>query len=188
RPRNRPTPTSTGLSGFVIPITGFSPNVYSHLEPDVIRPIYSSTGITLEIPVLKTSMSIVGVQQRAGRWDVSWLWGQAGWLEGSAYPTFPGNSVVTAHVVTADGKAGPFYRLRYLPAGEYVFIYNGGYRYTYKVMSNEVVLPNNESVFKHEEKSWLTLITCDSYDEATGTYLRRVAIRALLVDVREVKK
>ena len=186
-PNNRPNPTSTGLSGFVIPITGFSPNIVSHLDPVALRPIYNSTGITLEIPVLKTSTSIVGVQQKASRWDVSWLWNQAGWLEGSAYPTFPGNSVITAHVVTADGKAGPFYRLRYLPTGEYVFIYHGGYRYTYKVMSNEVVLPNDKSVFKHEEKSWLTLITCDSYDEATGTYLRRVAVRAILVDIHEVK-
>ena len=186
-PKNRRTPTSTGPSGFVIPITGFSPNVISYLDPVALRPIYNSTGITLEIPVLKTSTSIVGVKQNASRWDVSWLWDQAGWLEGSAYPTFPGNSVITAHVVTADGKAGPFYRLRYLPTGEYVFIYHGGYRYTYKVMSNEVVLPNDKSVFKHEEKSWLTLITCDSYDEATGTYLRRVVVRAILVDIREVK-
>lgn len=184
---NRPTPTSTGLAGFVIPITGFSPNIVSHLDPIAFRPIYNSTGITLDIPVLKISTSIVGVQQKASRWDVSWLWDQAGWLEGSAYPTFPGNSVLTAHVITADGKAGPFHRLRYLQAGEYVFIYNGGYRYTYKVVSNEVVLPNDKSVFKHEEKSWLTLITCESYDEATGTYLRRVAVRSVLVDVQKVK-
>lgn len=186
-PNNRPTPTSSGLSGFVIPITGFSPNIITDLGPFASRPIYSSTGITLEVPVLKISTSIVGVKQNARRWDVSWLWDQAGWLEGSAYPTFPGNSIITAHVVTSDGKAGPFYRLRYLQAGEYVFIYLGSYRYTYKVMSNEVVLPNDESVFKHEEKSWLTLITCDRYDEATDTYLSRVVVRSVLVDVREVK-
>jgi sortase (surface protein transpeptidase) len=36
---------------------------------------------------------------------------------------------------------------------------------------------------KHEDRSFLTLITCDSYDEKTGTYLRRVAVRAVLVDV-----
>ena len=185
-PNNRRSPTPTSLAGFAIPITGFSPHVITALD-SIARPIYSSTGITLDIPVLKTSTSIVGVKQNASRWDVSWLWHQAGWLEGSAYPTFPGNSVITAHVVTADGKAGPFYRLRYLPLSEYVFIYHGGYRYTYKVMANEVVLPNDKSVFKHEEKSWLTLITCDNYDEATGTYLSRVVVRSVLVDVREEK-
>jgi sortase (surface protein transpeptidase) len=38
-----------------------------------------------------------------------------------------------------------------------------------------------------KEKSYLTLITCDRYDEVTGTYLRRVVVRAKLVDVSEVK-
>ena len=172
---------------FLIPITGFAPDVITYLDPAVARPVYSRTDISLEIPVLKISTSIVGVPQKQGRWDVSWLWNQAGWLQGSAYPTFRGNSVLTAHVVTADGKPGPFHRLRHLNAGEYVFIYGNGYRYTYKVMSNKLVLPNDAGVFSHEEKSWLTLITCDGYNEATGTYLRRVAVRAALVDVRAVK-
>jgi sortase (surface protein transpeptidase) len=48
------------------------------------------------------------------------------------------------------------------------------------------VQPTDSRVMKHEEKSYLTLITCDSYDERTGTYLRRVAVRAELVDVSPV--
>jgi sortase (surface protein transpeptidase) len=40
---------------------------------------------------------------------------------------------------------------------------------------------------KHEEKSYLTLITCADYDEKTGTYLRRVVARAKLVDVSLVR-
>ena len=191
QPRNTPTPgvcmnPANCPAGFVIPITGFSPNVFTHLNP-VKRPVYMDTSISLEIPVLKISTSIVGVQQKDGQWDVSWLWDQAGWLQGSAYPTFPGNSVLTAHVVTSDGKPGPFYQLAHLNAGEYVFIYGSGYRYTYQVESNGLVLPNDVSVFRHEEKSWLTLVTCDGYDEVTGTYLRRVVVRAVLVDVRQIK-
>jgi sortase (surface protein transpeptidase) len=42
-------------------------------------------------------------------------------------------------------------------------------------------------VLQHEDKAYLTLITCDTYDETTDTYLRRVAVRAVLVDVREAK-
>jgi sortase (surface protein transpeptidase) len=49
------------------------------------------------------------------------------------------------------------------------------------------VQPDDSTVLKHEDKSYLTLITCDTYDEETGTYLRRVVVRAMLVDVREVK-
>jgi LPXTG-site transpeptidase (sortase) family protein len=66
-------------------------------------------------------------------------------------------------------------------------VYNGGYRYTYEVVSNAFVQPTDRSVMKHEEKSYLTLITCDTYDEQTGTYLRRVAVRAVLVDINEIK-
>jgi sortase (surface protein transpeptidase) len=36
---------------------------------------------------------------------------------------------------------------------------------------------------KHEEKSWLTLVTCKDYDEKTNTYRKRVVVRAVLVSV-----
>jgi LPXTG-site transpeptidase (sortase) family protein len=55
------------------------------------------------------------------------------------------------------------------------------------VVSNEVVQPNDASVMKHADKSFLTLITCDTYDEKTGTYLHRVVIGAALVDVRPLR-
>jgi LPXTG-site transpeptidase (sortase) family protein len=122
-----------------------------------------------------------------GGWDVAWLQDQAGWLNGTAYPTWKGNSVITAHVVNADGKSGLFARLKYLNRGEYIYLYSDGYRYTYQVKSNEFVQPNDINVLKHEDKSYLTLITCDSYDERSEAYLKRVVVRAQLVDVRLVK-
>jgi LPXTG-site transpeptidase (sortase) family protein len=140
----------------------------------------------LEIPVINVKAPIVGVEQNDGSWDVSWLQDQVGWLNGTAYPTWRGNSLLTAHVVGADGKPGVFSRLKSLGAGEYIFVYNAGYRYTYEVESNAYVQPEDRSVMKHEEKSYLTLITCDSYDEQSGTYLRRVVVRTVLVDVRAV--
>ena len=67
------------------------------------------------------------------------------------------------------------------------FADHSGYRYTYKVIANDFVQPDDSSVMKHEEKPFLTLITCDSYDERTGVYLRRVAVQAELVDVRPIR-
>ena len=87
----------------------------------------------------------------------------------------------------ANGKPGVFSNLKDLNSGEYIFVYNLGYRYTYKVVSNKFVQPNDITVLQHEDKAYLTLITCDTYDEKTGTYLRRIAVRAVLVDVREAK-
>jgi len=147
-------------------------------------PSYEATGLLIEIPVLNVRTSIVGVEYKKGNWDVSWLQDQVGWLNRTAYPTWDGNSLLTAHVVGADGKPGVFSKLGSVGLGEYIFVYNEGYRYTYQVVANAAVEPNDASVIKHEEKSFLTLITCDTYDEQSGKYLRRVIVRAVLVDVR----
>jgi LPXTG-site transpeptidase (sortase) family protein len=177
---------SSKAGKFLIPVTGFAPGMVTKLDP-ASHPVYDATGLDIQIPVIKVDASIVGVQSRDGDWDIAWLQDQVGWLNGTAYPTWRGNSVLTAHVVNADGKPGIFYRLKSLGVGEYIFVYNAGYRYTYKVISNTDVQPDDASVMKHEEKSYLTLITCDSYDEKTGTYLRRVAVQATLVDVRPIR-
>jgi LPXTG-site transpeptidase (sortase) family protein len=180
------TPNSSGANAFLIPVTGFAPNRVTKLDA-FSGPAYDATNLTLEIPVIQVKIFIVGVELKDGNWDISWLQNQAGWLNGTAYPTWKGNSVLTAHVVNADGKPGVFYRLKALRVGEYIFVYSSGYRYTYEIVSNAYVDPNDTRVMKHEDKSVLTLITCDTYDEQTGTYLRRVVVRATLVDVRPVK-
>jgi hypothetical protein len=70
---------------------------------------YTAMGdLWLEVPKLGVQMNIVGVPETAGTWDVSWLGKQAGWLQGSAFPTWTGNSVLTGHVWNADNTVGPF--------------------------------------------------------------------------------
>jgi LPXTG-site transpeptidase (sortase) family protein len=177
---------TSAANSFLIPVTGFAPGMVMKLDTPS-RLLYDATSLTIKIPVIKVNASIVGVESEEGGWDLSWLQDQVGWLNGTAYPTWKGNSVLTGHVVNANGKPGVFSRLKALGVGEYVFVYSSGYRYTYKVVSNAFVQPNDVSVMKHEEKSFLTLITCDTYDERTGTYLRRVAVGAALVDVRPVQ-
>jgi LPXTG-site transpeptidase (sortase) family protein len=173
-------------SEFIIPVTGFAPGRVTKMDT-ASHPSYEATSLTIAIPVLKVNTSIVGVEAKRGSWDVSWLQDQVGWLNGTAYPTWSGNSVLTGHVVNADGKPGVFARLKSLGLGEYVFVYNAGYRYTYQVVSNSLVQQTDASVMNHHDKPFLTLITCDSYDDETGTYLRRVVISAALVDVRLMK-
>jgi LPXTG-site transpeptidase (sortase) family protein len=184
---NNPTPAASvaNANAFLIPVTGFTPAMVTNLDASS-HLAYDATSLAIEIPVIQVETSIVGVEFTNGIWDVSWLQAQVGWLNGTAYPTWKGNSVLTAHVVNADGKPGVFSKLKSLGVGEYIFVYNSTYRYTYKVVSNAFVQPDDASVMKHEEKSILTLITCDTYDEKTGTYLRRVVVRAALVDVRPV--
>jgi len=177
--------SSSAVSGFVIPVTGFTPKVITPL--DAHRPFYDALGMTIEIPDLHLKTSIVGVQIKDGSWDVAWLQDQLGWLNGTAYPTWKGNSVLTGHVVNADGKPGVFSKLKSLNVGEYVYIYSAGYRYTYQVKSNELIDPGDATALRHEDDSYLTLITCDTYDEKSNSYLMRVAVHAKLVDIRLAK-
>jgi LPXTG-site transpeptidase (sortase) family protein len=173
-------------SGFLIADTGFEAGTVTPLT-GAARPEYASTDLTLSIPSIKVNSSIAGVDLKNGNWDISWLQDQAGWLEGTAYPTWSGNSVLTAHVVNADGKPGLFSQLKYVKVGDYIFVYNSGYRYTFRIVSNEYVQPDDISVLDHQEKPYLTLITCDGFDMKTRTYLRRVVVRAVLVDVSVTK-
>ncbi len=166
-----------------IPSTGFAPDRVTALPEQTVA--YTRSDLWLEIPKLGVKMDIVGVPQVDGEWDVSWLGNNAGWLNGSAYPTWNGNSVLTGHVVDANGKAGPFRYLNTLWYGDQVIIHAGGAQYVYEVRSVTQVGPGSTAqLLKHEDLPWVTLVTCRGYDETTGTYRYRVLVRAVLVAVK----
>lgn len=166
-----------------LPDTGFAPHVVTDLSARQPVAYKQMAGVRLEIPSLGIQLSIVGVPKKGGSWDVTWLGKQAGWLEGSAFPSWNGNSVLTGHVYDSNGLPGPFVNLHKLKYGDKIVIYAHGQKYTFEVRENKIVEPDNASVMKHEEKPWLTLITCKEYDQQTNTYQKRVAIRAVLVSV-----
>jgi LPXTG-site transpeptidase (sortase) family protein len=167
----------------VIPHTGFAPHVITEVMPQPQELKYAATDVILEIPSLGIKLPVVGVPKKNGAWDVTWLGDQAGWLEGTAFPSWKGNSVLTSHVYLSNGLPGPFVNLGKLKYGEKVVVHAYGQKYTFEVRTNEVVDPNNTSVLKHEEKPWLTLVTCKEYDEKTNTYKKRVVVRTVLVKV-----
>ncbi|MCL4275918.1 MAG: sortase [Anaerolineales bacterium] len=106
-----------------------------------------------------------------------------GWLNGTAFPGWKGNSALTSHAVLPDGTPGPFAKLGDLRWGDRIIVHSYGTAYTYEVRENRTISPNNMTVFKHEENAWLTLITCKNYNEAAGTYANRIAVRAVLIRV-----
>jgi LPXTG-site transpeptidase (sortase) family protein len=165
------------------PATGFAPNVLTDLR-NAPKEVYSQTsGVRVEIPSLGINLPVVGVPLKNGEWNVSWLGNQAGWLEGSAFPSWSGNSVLTSHVYGSNGLPGPFVNLNKLKYGDKIIIHAYGAKYTYEVRANTVVEPDDASIFRHEEKAWLTLVTCKEYDAKTNTYKKRVVVRAVLVGV-----
>jgi len=185
-PKPAPTPVVTTplTGGFLIPVTGFAPNVVTDLSVSgAPRAAYSDTSIMLDIPALSVDIPIVGVPKKDGGWNVSWLTNQAGWLEGSAFPSWNGNSVLTSHVYLSNGKPGPFAKLHELKTGDQVVVHAFGQKYIFEVQTNATIAPTDRSVMKHEERPWLTLVTCTDYDQKTGTYKNRFIVRAVLVKV-----
>jgi len=176
-------------TGFLIPVTGFAPDTFTRLPVQPVEKAYSSyNGLILEIPRLKVKVEIVGIPVSNKTWDVSWLGNNAGYLEGSAFPTMLGNSVLTAHVWDAYNQPGTFYGLKDLVYGDKVLIRAWGKVYTYEVRSRARVYPNSiGTIMRHERLSWLTLVTCEDYNDKAEKYNFRRIVRAVLVSVTDEK-
>jgi LPXTG-site transpeptidase (sortase) family protein len=167
-----------------LPQTGFAPDKVTVLPEQPTDFSYTALGsLWLEIPRLGIKVDIVGVPFKGEDWNLTWLGSQAGFLAGTAYPTHAGNSGITAHAYLADGSPGPFVDLSKLRYGDQIIIHVSGQRYLYEVRENKLVHPSDLAVLRHEKYPWLTLLTCKSYSEATGSYQFRVAVRAVLVKV-----
>jgi LPXTG-site transpeptidase (sortase) family protein len=171
----------------ILPKTGFAPNRVTVLPEQPAEKMYSNTDVWLEVPRLRLTMPIVGVPIVGEDWDVSWLWNEAGWLEGTAFPSWQGNSVLTSHVTLSNGEEGPFAKLGELKYGDRIIVHAYGESFIYEVRQNRTVKPGNTSVLQHEDKAWLTLLTCKTYNEATDTYADRIAVRAVLIGSAEDK-
>ena len=128
---------------------------------------YSNSGLTLSIPNLGVQTAIVSVPRSEQSWDVSWLGEQIGYLGGTAFPTWAGNSVLTGHATNANGQDGPFARLGSLGWGDQIVIRAFGQAYIYEVRSvNRWTNPKDVAILtKHEDLPWVTLVTCSGYDE-----------------------
>jgi len=173
-----------GGRAFLIPVTGFAPGVVTDLSGLPFTRYNSNLGLSLEIPKLKLNIQIVGVPLENGDWDVTWLTNQAGWLQKTAFPGLSGNSVLTSHITSSYGADGPFARLSKVAVGDRILVHAFGQLYTYEIKSTGRVQPSDISIFKHEDKPWLTLVTCANYDKKTSIYQARLIVRAVLIDTQ----
>lgn len=170
-----------------LPETGFPMGEVTRLDAQPATKTYTTTELVLEIPSLNMIMPIVGVPQSTDGWDVTWLGNSAGYLYGSAFPTWTGNTVLTGHVWDAWNQPGPFAELKTLSYGDQFYIRAWGLTYTYEVRENKLIRPKNIiSAFEHEEYDWVTLLTCEHYNPFPwgDEYFHRRLVRAVLVDVR----
>ncbi len=183
------SPDTFSLTGALIPVTGFAPKVTTTIPAQPVEDAYNSTGsLRLEIPSLSINKPIVGIQFKNKGWNVKWLEDSIGYLEGSAYPTWTGNSVLTGHATDANGNITSFGYIREIAVGEKIIIHSNGMIYIYQVKENRLILPSSiESLFKHQDYSWITLVTCENYNEDLGKYTSRRMVRAVLISIMPEK-
>ncbi|MCB2178361.1 sortase [bacterium] len=168
----------------VLPETGFPQGVVAELGAQPLDKLYAETNLTLEIPALNISTAIEGVPLTEDGWDVSWLGSHVGYLDGSAFPTWEGNTVITGHVWDADNQPGIFSDLKSLRYGDQIYIQAWGQTYVYEVRENTLLNQSSlDKVMQPEEIDWLTLLTCENYNPASEMYQYRRMVRAVLVEV-----
>ncbi len=167
-----------------LPDTGFVPMRLTRQPAQPPARAYTALDIGLQIPTLGVQTRIVGVPRTAEGWQVDWLGDQVGWLEGSAFPTWSGNTVLTGHVWDAFNQPGVFARLKTLRYGDEIRITAFGATYVYAVRENRLVRPSDvAAAWQHETQDWVTLITCEFYNPLGENYLFRRLVRAVLVRV-----
>jgi LPXTG-site transpeptidase (sortase) family protein len=168
-----------------LPDTGFAPGQITTLPVQPAEQAYMnySGSLVLEIPRLGVNTEIVGVPKGGSGWNVDWLWNQAGYLDGTAFPTWAGNTGIAAHKTLPNGEPGPFTNLSHLSWGDEIVIHAWGQQHVYKVRGNALTPPRATTMLDHKDLDWITLITCDLYNEETGEYAWRRVVRAVLVSV-----
>jgi LPXTG-site transpeptidase (sortase) family protein len=193
------TPLNNGafdyIFGFVVtpgslslPDTGFAPNRITSLSAQPSNIAYMKLDdIWMEIPALNVKANIVGVPKLNNTWDVDWLGNDTGWLNGTAFPSWDGNSVITGHVYNASGLPGPFANLKSLKYGDQIIIHLYGGQYIFEIRKTLLVRPGTtDYALQHlEDNSFLTLITCQGYNEKNNSYRFRRIVRAVLIEVRD---
>lgn len=185
-PEEHYDPPVPGFTDFdTLPRTGFAPGRVTKLPEQPAAKLYQTSPMVLNVPGLNQSLEIFGIPRVDGNWDITWLGQHAGYLMETTYPTHEGNSVITAHVWDAYNNPGPFYGLKDLVYGDQFTIQFAGKTYVFEVRENEQILETDAAkMLAAKQGSWITLMTCESYDESADNYAYRRIVRGVLVDVQ----
>jgi LPXTG-site transpeptidase (sortase) family protein len=168
-----------------LPDTGFPPGAITTLPAQPTEKTYTALGgLWLAVPKLGIQAPVVSVPFVSDGWDVSWLGDSVGYLPGSAFPTWQGNTVLTAHVWDAYNRPGLFVDLKQLRYSDRIEIHAWGIVYRYEVRESRLISPEAvDVVMQHKEHDWVTLLTCEDYRFAGEEYAFRRMVRAVLVEI-----
>ncbi len=179
-PTLTPLPTGEPLESPVAPTPLNAPPTLRPSATPYIPPTPSGDR-RIDIPKLNFTdpIPIVELAYADAAWDVSNLGHSVGWLEKTTWmaPTW-GNTVLVAHVQLSNDDPGPFKRLDELEVGDDIFVYDGPYKYAFRVTEVVTVNATAIEVTHPTVDPILTLLTCTNWDFARGVYSDRLVIRA----------
>lgn len=132
----------------------------------------------LLIPAAAVSSPIIPVYLDGESWDVSRLGVHVGHLQGTAWFNQTGNVVLSGHVELSDGRRGVFASLSDLLVGDTIIVEYEGTQRRYAVTEISSVEPDDLTPLYPASSERLTLITCDSYDFFSDSYLQRTIVVA----------
>ena len=139
----------------------------------------------LRIPALNVAQPIVEIPLQNGRWDVSQLGGQVGWLSGTG--THPGADqamVFAGHMTFPTSAAlveGAFANLQYATYGTEVIYHQGGHDLVYEVTAINRIDPADIEQINLADENSILLVTCTDWDGNGRVYNNRLLVRASLV-------
>lgn len=164
-------PTSTPVPGSLIedPATGA-------IQIAGREPIAPDT--TIFIPRAGIISTVIEAYLDGQSWDISQLRTNVGHLEGTSWIDEPGNVVLSGHVEMADGRPGVFANLSELVLDDLIVIKSDEREIQYVVTEKYITIPTDLTPLYPTDTERLTLITCDSYDFLSNSYLERMVIIA----------
>jgi LPXTG-site transpeptidase (sortase) family protein len=166
-----------------LPTTGFPPGTITPNKGWIRTPYSNHYQMRLRIVKTNIDIPILAVPLINGQWNTQWLSNQVGYLEGTTFPTWKGNSIITAHLYLSNGEPGPFIDLDKLQFGDLITIEAWNQSYIYSVRSKGVVPASYRLSFEKEPYSWVTLVTCTGFNERSNQFDSRILVKAVLIKI-----
>jgi len=184
--RNANTPgggENTPLPSTLEPLSSPTAPALTTIMPGTDTPVALQLGnVRLYIPNANVVSNIVPVfLGGTGSWNIQFLGGNVGHLQGTGWIDAPGNIVLAGHIEQSDGTPGIFAGLSQIAFGDDVILEIEGERRVYTVSTIRETSPQDLSVLYPTPVEQVTLITCDQYDFISNSYLARIVVTALRV-------
>jgi LPXTG-site transpeptidase (sortase) family protein len=183
RPAPTPAPTTIAAVRITTTPTPLPPTVVPTQAPQPTAPFSGNRrelpdDTTIFVPRAGIFSRVIESYLDGQSWDISQLRTNVGHLEGTSWLDQPGNVVLSGHVEMSDGRPGVFANLSELAIDDLIVLTANGAEHRYIITNVYSTTPTDLQPLMPTTTDRLTLITCESYDFFTDSYLERTIVVA----------